>query len=211
MKKYLIAGDRLEAPELLREIRQPDGVVQDPAAPVVVAVGSPDDADDRQVLAERPRDGVDGAEPADGEGDGARAHPAVARPGVAVGGVGRVELVAAADEAHPCGPALRLELVEEREVEVPRHREDVARADLRQPPRQVPAQRGVVRRGVGEGGVRDRRGVGGRRDRSHRGVHRGGAESRRGWRSFARGERLGCGAMARGRNGGTGAGSRRAP
>ena len=100
--------------------------------------------------------------------------PAAARAGVPVGGVRRVELVAAPDEPHPAVPRLRLELVEQREVEVPRHREHVARPDLRQPPREVPPQRGLPRRGRSCGRRRGRRRVGGRRLRADRGGHGGG-------------------------------------
>lgn len=150
-------------------------MVEDPVTPVVVAVGPADDAHDGEVLAERPRDGVDGAEPADGERDGAGADPAAAGPGVPVGRVRRVELVAATHEAHPRGPVLRLQLVEEGEVEVPRHGEHVAGAHLGQAPREVPAQRGLPRsvRGWGDGGRR--RAVGGGGDRADGRVHGGGA------------------------------------
>ncbi|KAB8080061.1 hypothetical protein EE612_000403, partial [Oryza sativa] len=148
--------------------------MQDAVAPVVVAVGAPNDAHHGEVLAERAGDGVDGAEATDGERDGARPDPAAARAGVPVGGVRRVELVAAPDEPHPAVPRLRLELVEQREVEVPRHREHVARPDLRQPPREVPPQRGLPRRGRSRGRRRGRRRVGGRRHRADRGVHVGG-------------------------------------
>lgn len=51
----LVAGDILEAAELLREIGNPDGMMQDPITPVVVAVGSPDDAHHGEVLAEGAR------------------------------------------------------------------------------------------------------------------------------------------------------------
>jgi hypothetical protein len=144
-------------------------MVQDPVTPVVVAVGSADDAHDGEVLAEGAGDAVDGAEAADGEGDGAGADPAGARAGVPVGRVRRVELVAAADEADAA--RLGLQLVEEREVEVPRHREHVPGAHLRQAPRQVPAQRRVARGGRGRRWVTRR--VGGCRDGADRRVHGG--------------------------------------
>jgi hypothetical protein len=72
--------------------------VEDAVGPVVVGVGPAGDADDGEVLAVRAGDGVEHAEPPDGEGDGARPHAARAR--VPVGGVAGVELVAAPHEAE---------------------------------------------------------------------------------------------------------------
>ena len=130
----LKTSDGLKTAELLGEIGQADGVMQDPIGSVIVGVGAADDADDRQVLAVGPGDGVEHAEAAHGEGDGAGADTLC--PGVAVGGVPGVELVAAADEVEA---GLVDEVVEEGEVEVPWDGEDVRRAYLDQPPRQVSA------------------------------------------------------------------------
>jgi len=136
----LVAGDGLEAAELLGEVREADGVVQDAVGAVVVGVGTAHDADHGEVLAVRAGDGVEHAEPADGERDGAGADATGA--GVPVGGVPGVELVAAADEAQP---RLGDEVVEQGEVEVAGDGEHVGGADLHEPPRQVPAESGARR------------------------------------------------------------------
>ena len=108
-----MASDGLEAAELLGEVGDADGVVEDAVGAVVVGVGPADDADDGQVLAVGAGDGVEDAEAADGEGDGAGADAAWAR--VPIGRVPGVELVAAADEAEA---GLVDEVVEQREVEL---------------------------------------------------------------------------------------------
>lgn len=134
----LEASNSLKTPKLLAEIRQPDGMVKYPVRPVVVGVGPADDADHRQVLAVGPGDGVEHAEPADGERHDA--GPDAPGAGVAVGGVPGVELVAAADEVEP---RLGDEVVEEREVEVAGDGEDVGDADLDEPVGDVAAHGGV--------------------------------------------------------------------
>jgi hypothetical protein len=153
-----MAGDGLEAAELLREVGEADGVVEDAVGPVVVGVGPAGDADDGQVLAVGARDGVEHAEPPDCERDGA--GPDAARARVPVGGVPGVELVAAADEAQA---GLGDQVVEQREVEVPRNREDVVDADLHEATREVAPQRRLPRR-------QDRRGL--RRRGRHRAPRR---------------------------------------
>ena len=120
-------------------------MVQDPVGPIVIRIGTPNNTYQRQILTIRPRDRVQHAEPADGERDDARADAPAAR--VAVGGVAGVELVAAADDVEL---RLRDEVVEERQVEVPRDGEHVRDANLDQAPRQVPAQGGVT--GAHDGG-----------------------------------------------------------
>ena len=134
-----MAGDGLEAAELLREVGEADGVVEDAVGPVVVGVGPAGDADDGQVLAVGARDGVEHAEAPDGERDGAR--PDAPRAGVTIGGVPGVELVAAADEAQP---GLGDEVVQQRQVEVAGHGEHVADAHLDEAARQVPPERAIV-------------------------------------------------------------------
>jgi len=59
----LVAGDGLEAPELLREVREADGVVEDAVGAVVVGVGPAHHAHHRQVLAVGAGDGVQHAYP----------------------------------------------------------------------------------------------------------------------------------------------------
>jgi hypothetical protein len=115
-------------------------VVKDAVGAVVVGVGPAHDADDGEVLAVRAGDGVEHAEPTDGERDGAGAD--APRPRVPVGGVPGVEFVAAADEGQA---RLGDEVVEQGEVEVPRDGEDVGGADLHEAARQVPAERGASR------------------------------------------------------------------
>lgn len=139
---YLSTGDCLKAPELLTEIGQPDRVMEDPVSPEIVGVGPTNNTYHRQVLTVSASNSVDNAEPTDGKGDHASAHALGAR--IPVGGVPRVELVAAADHLQ-----LRLgnQVVKKRKVEVAGHGEHVPRADLDEPPGQVAPQR--TGRGVG--------------------------------------------------------------
>lgn len=134
----LIARDRLEAPHLLREVRQPDRVVKDAVRAIIIRIGTTHDADNRQVLAVGARDGVENAQAADGEGHDAGANAAGA--GVAVCGVAGIELVAAADV---CETLLGDEVVEEGEVEVAGDGEDIGYADLDEAAGHVSAEGGV--------------------------------------------------------------------
>ncbi|RZR95305.1 hypothetical protein BHM03_00024137 [Ensete ventricosum] len=150
--------DGLEAPELLAEVREADGVVEDAVRAVVVGVRPSDDADNGEVLAVRAGDGVEHTEPADGEGHDAGADPAGA--GVAVSGVPGVEFVTASHEAKS---RLGDEVIEEGEVEVAGHGEDVESTNLDEAAGDVAPECGVRgprrgRRGGSDGaaGVRRR-------------------------------------------------------
>lgn len=131
----LETSNGLEATQFLREIRKPNGVVEDSIRPVIVGIGPSDDTNHGEVLGIRTGDGVEDAEAADGEGDRASADPA--RAGEAVCGVAGIELVAAADEVEA---GLGDEVIEEGEVEVPGDGEDVGGADLDEAPGDVTAE-----------------------------------------------------------------------
>nr|GMC89993.1 hypothetical protein CR513_06800 [Ipomoea batatas] len=134
----LRASDGLKTPKLLGEIRQADGVVQDPVSAVIVRVWAADDANHRQILTVGAGDGVEHAQPAHREGDHTRAHPV--GPSIAVRSVAGVELVTAADQAQ-----LRLgdQVIQQRQVEVPRDGENIFHANLDKPLSQVAPQRSV--------------------------------------------------------------------
>lgn len=137
----------MEAAELLTEVGQADGVVENAVGPEVVGVGAADDADDREILAEGPSDGVEDAEPANGERH--RAGPDPTGPGIAIGSVPGVQLIAAAHEPQP---GLGDQVVEEGEVEVPGDGEHVLHPDLDKAPSDVAAEDGLPHRGRGRGG-----------------------------------------------------------
>lgn len=128
----LVACDSLEAAELLAEIGQPDGVMEDPVGAIVVGVGTADDANERQILTVGTGNGVENTEPADSEGDDARTDATGAS--VAVSRVAGVELVTAADEVEP---RLSDQMVEKGEVEVAGDGEDVGDTNLNEPASQV--------------------------------------------------------------------------
>lgn len=136
LKLYLSTSDVLKAQKLLTEVGQPDCMMEDPVRPVVIRVGPTNDTNHRQVLTVRAGDRVENAQPTNSESHHARAH--APGPRVAVGGVPGVELVAAADQVQ-----LRLgdQVVQEGQVKVTGHGEDVPGADLDEPPSQVAAQR----------------------------------------------------------------------
>lgn len=127
--------------------------MEDPIGPVVIRIGPTNDTDHRQVLTVRAGDGVENTQPTNGESHDARAHSP--GPRVAIGGVAGIELVAAADQVE-----LRLgdQVVQEGQVEVAGHGEDVLGADLDEPPSQVAAQ------SAGRGGRTDRAGPSRRAD-----------------------------------------------
>ena len=138
---YLITSHSLKATELLTEIGQTDGVVEDSVGAVVVGVGTAHDTDDRKVLAVSAGDGVEDTEPADREGDDASTD--ATGPRVAVGGVSCVELIAAANIFKP---RLSDQMVEKCKIKIPGNGEDVTDADLHQTASQVTAESGLRRR-----------------------------------------------------------------
>lgn len=148
MKIYLITSHCLEATELLTEIGQTDGVVEDSVGAVVVGVGTADDTDEREVLTVSTGDSIEHAETADGECDDASTY--ATRPGVAVGGVSSVELIAAANEVKS---RLSDQMVEKGKIEIAGDGEDITDANLNQTASQVTAESGLA--GSNDGG-RDR-------------------------------------------------------
>ena len=101
------------------------------------------DADDRHVLAVGARDPVHRAERADAVGDDER--PESVHPRVTVGCVRSVELVAVAD---PGGSAAVFELLQELEVVVPGHAEDVLDPGFFESPQQILADRFLLQGGL---------------------------------------------------------------
>lgn len=132
---YLVASNGLEAPEFLAEIRQPNGMMEDPVSAEVVRVGPTNDTYQRQVLTIRAGDRVDHAQPPNGERDNTRAYATA--PRVPIGGIPGVEFVAAPDHVEL---RLRYEVVEKRKVEVAGNGEHVGDPDLYQPPCKVAAK-----------------------------------------------------------------------
>ncbi|KAK4748682.1 hypothetical protein SAY87_015268 [Trapa incisa] len=102
-----------------------DGVVEDPVRPIIVGVGPAHDANHGEILTVSTGNVVEHAQAADSEGDRAGAH--TLGPGISVGGVPCVQIVAAAYQVQP---RLGQEVVVEREIEVPGNGEDVMEADL---------------------------------------------------------------------------------
>lgn len=139
----LVAGNSLEAPEFLAEIRQSNGVMQDPVGAEVVRVGSTDDADHRKVLTVRAGDCVDHTQAAHCERHHASADAPA--PCVAVGGVAGIEFVATSDVGEF---GLRNEVVEEGEVKVTGDGENVCDPNLDEAAREVAAEGGL---GGGDG------------------------------------------------------------
>jgi hypothetical protein len=133
----LSACDSLEAAILLAEVGHPDSMMQNAVGPIVVRIRAPDDTDDGQILSVSPHYRIDDAEPPNCERDDAGPHAPGSR--VPIGRVAGVELVAAADEIEA---RLRQQMVQQGQIEVPRNRENIADANLNEPPRQVAAQRG---------------------------------------------------------------------
>ncbi len=125
------------------------GVVHGPAGRGDLGGGHPGDGDDRHPFGVCAGHAVDGRQFADAEGgdEGGGA----AQPGVAVGGVGGVQLVAGTDpgEAGEGG-----HLIEEAEVVVAGDAEEVFDVQLAQPAEQIVGDGDPSGRGLGGGGLR---------------------------------------------------------
>jgi len=137
----------LEAPEFLAEIRQPNGVMQDPVRAEVVRVRPTHDANQWKVLTVRAGNSVDHTQAPHCERHHAGADAAA--PRVAVGGVPSIEFVAASDVGELW---LGDKVVEEGEVKVTGHGKNVCDAHLHEAAREVAAERGL---GGGDGGGGD--------------------------------------------------------
>lgn len=136
----LIASDGLKAPKLLAKIRQPNSVVKNPAGSIVIRVGSSNYTNQRQVLTVGSSDRIENTEPPHSESNNTRAD--ATRASVAISGVAGVELVAAANVGEP---RLCDEVVEEGQVKVTGHSEDVSDADLDESASKVATQSGLGR------------------------------------------------------------------
>lgn len=117
----------MEAPELLAEIWQPNGVMQDPVSTKVVRVGPTNDTNQRKVLTVRARNRVYHTQPSHSKRDNTRAHAPA--PRVAVRSVSSIKFVAASNVFQL---RLRDEVVEEGEVKVTWHGENVLHTHLHQ-------------------------------------------------------------------------------
>nr|GLL33404.1 hypothetical protein CR513_06800 [Ipomoea trifida] len=120
--------------------------MQNPISSIIVSIRPTHQTNDGKVLAISTGNGVNHAKPANREGDDASADSTL--PGIAVGGVPRIQLVAAPNVVKT---RLCNQVVQQRQVEVTRHREHVSHAYLHQPTGNVAAQGGIRR---GDGGRR---------------------------------------------------------
>lgn len=125
----------MKASKLLTEIGDTDRVMQDPVGAVVVRIRPTDNADDRQILTVGSSDTVDNTETSDGESDHncTDAFPS----GVPIGSISCVDLVAA---TNIIDARLIQEVIEQDEVEVSRHSEDIVASDFDKPASEMPAQ-----------------------------------------------------------------------
>lgn len=90
-------------------------MMEDPISPVVIGIRPADYTNHRQILTVRAGNSIDHAQSTNGERDGAGANSS--GPGIAVGGVPSVELIAATDQVEP---GLVDQVVQEGQVEVSR-------------------------------------------------------------------------------------------
>lgn len=88
----------MEAAELLAEVREADGVMEDAIGAIVIGVGAPNDTDDGEVLAVGTSNGIEDAEATDGEGNNTSTH--AMGSGIAICSISCIELIAAADESQ---------------------------------------------------------------------------------------------------------------
>lgn len=128
--------------------------MEDPVGTVVIGIGPADYTNHRQVLTVRAGNSIDHAQPANRERDDAGANSP--GPGIAVGGVPGVELVAATDRVEL---GLGDQVVQEGQVEIAGDGEDVRHSDLDEAPSEVTTQSadggaGADRQGSGAGASR---------------------------------------------------------
>ena len=116
-------------------------MMEDSIRSVIISIGASDDADDGEIFAVGAGDGVEDAQTADGKRDDASADAARSR--VTVGSIPGIQFVTASDVRQP---GFSDQMVQERQIEVPRNGENVRDADLHQPARDVPPQSRFRRR-----------------------------------------------------------------
>lgn len=131
----LKTGHSLETSIFLAEIRDSNGVMQDPVGAEVVRIRAPDNANHREILTVCSSNGVDDTEPSDSERDDhcTNAFP----PSVALSSVSGVDLVAASDVVDA---GLVDKMVQQDEVEISGHSEDVANPNFNKPACKMTAQ-----------------------------------------------------------------------
>lgn len=122
-------------------------MMKNPISPKIIGIRPSHDTNHGEILTVSPGNSIDHAEPTHGERHNAGTNPAL--PGVAVGGVAGIELIATSNVVKP---RLSNEVVEQGEVKVTGNGEKVAHPDLDQPAGYMPAEGGVgaddSRRGV---------------------------------------------------------------
>jgi hypothetical protein len=126
------AGHVLEYLVLVGEVVRAQAVMQEMIGAGVVGVVAGRHEDHRQPFGVSPGHAVERGERSDVHGGKDRA--AAVDPGIGFGGVGRVELVTAADLLHVL---VRKQLVEQDQVVVPGHHEVVLDTDLLEPRREI--------------------------------------------------------------------------
>jgi hypothetical protein len=86
----------LEAAELLGEIRETNGMMEDAIGAIVIGVGAPRDTNDGEILTVSTSNGVEDAEATNSEGDNASTN--TVGSGIAIGSIACIELIAASNE-----------------------------------------------------------------------------------------------------------------
>lgn len=109
-------------------------MMEDPISPIIIGVGSSDNANNREIFTVSTSNGVDDAEAANGERDDTGTNPT--RPGVSISSIASIELIAAANVVEP---RLSNKVIKKGQVEVTRHGEDIFNPNLDKPVSQVTA------------------------------------------------------------------------
>lgn len=142
----------MEASEFLAEIRQPNGVMKNSINSKIVGIRTPNNAYDGKVLTVSPSNGVQYAKATHSEGHNTSSN--TTRPGIPIGGIPSIELVAAPNVGEPW---FSNQVIEKREIEVAGNGEHIFNADLDKAASDEAAESGIGggrRRGRVLGGSR---------------------------------------------------------
>lgn len=128
------AGDGLEATEFLTKIGQTNGVVKNSVGAIIICVRPSNNTNDRKVLTVSSSNGIENTKPTHCESDNTSPNPT--SPGIAIGSIPSIELIAAANVREPW---LSNEMVKKGKVKITGHREHILNTNLHEAAGQVAA------------------------------------------------------------------------
>lgn len=136
-ENHLETGHGLEASKLLTEIRNTNGMMQDSIGTVIVGIGTPNDANDREIFTVSASDAVNDTKASNSESNNHTTNTFPAS--ITLGGVACVDLIAASNIIDAW---LVQQVIQQDEVEVARHSEYIIAPNFHKPACQMAGQAG---------------------------------------------------------------------